>query len=320
MLIKNKNNLHTYCGEYSTIRIVKSLYENNYIDIYNCYMQKTFNCKNPLAHISINEYEKIENLYNYLNDLHKKYENKQTFSRCYEVGYGDSNNICKSYKKELKNITVSLQKRCNLSCIMCDNSINFEDDVFHKLYFKTLYKIKNNNLNEIRFTEEGEPFFYKKEMFDYLDSLTINDCKSVKIVTNLTLLNDDDIYHLNELKNKSCIKYNFMFSIDAITEETYKKIRKNNLFDKVIHNAKIMISLGFNCIIHFVIMLENLHELSFYKEFWLNNGITDSNNIKACVLFDYCYHDKNAINYIINSNEWKEYINKNNCDKNSLSC
>lgn len=307
MIIKHRNNQQSYCNEYSTIRIVKSLYEENYIDIYNCYMAKTFNTLNPIAHIPIEAFKNIENLYKYLNDLHKSYKNKPIFNRCYEVGYNDNDYICKTHNSDLKNITVSLQKRCNLKCIMCDNSIDFEDTNYHELYFKTLYKIKNNKLNEIRFTEEGEPFFYKEEMFNYLDSLTINDCKSVKIVTNLTLLNDDDIYHLNMLKNQSGIKYNFMFSIDAITKETYKKIRKNNLFNKVIHNAKLMISLGFNCIIHFVVMLENLHELSFYKEFWLNNGITDRNNIKACVLFDYCYHENNATNIIINSNEWKEY-------------
>lgn len=300
------------CDEYYGIRLVQSLTDKNFIDIYNCYRQKTFD-PNPLAHISYNDFIKIDNLYFYLNNLHKNYKNRNILSRCQEVGFRDIDNICKTHEKDLQKITVSLQKRCNLNCIMCHNSIQYEDPIIHKLYFDTLYKIKNNHLNRIEFTEEGEPFYYKDEMFTYLDTLTNNDCKSVKIVTNLTMLNDTDIYHLYDIKRNKNIDFNFMFSIDGITEETYKKIRKNNLFNKVIHNAELLISLGFNCMIHFVVMPENLHELSLYKQFWHEKGIIENYKIIACVIFDYCHPMKNATQFVLSSKEWKEY-NNNNAD------
>ena len=316
MIIKNnliKKKINNSCDEYYTIRLLNSDIEKNYIDIYNCSFHTTYNPNNPLSHISYNDFINIENLYEYLNNLHKNYKKNHIFQRCHEMGYCDNNNICNSYLKKLDNITVSLQKRCNLNCIMCNVHDNDNNEIQKNLYFDTLYKIKNNNLRRISFTEVGEPFFYKKEMFEYLDSLTLNDCKELKIVTNLTLLNDDDIYHLYDIKIKKNINFYFLLSIDAITEETYKKIRNNNLFNKIIHNAELLFSLNiFNCNIHFVIMLENLHELPFLKEFWYNHGVKNNQHIYVTPIFDYAYHTKNVLNIIFNSNEYKSFINENN--------
>lgn len=87
------------------------------------------------------------------------------------------------------------------------------------------------------------------------------------------------------------------YSIDAITESTYKKIRKNNFFTKVMHNACYLNELGLLTGINFVLQKENLNELIQAYEYWHNIIKTNFNVIPICYFDD-----------IINNDIYKNYL------------
>ena len=115
-----------------------------------------------------------------------------------------TNKKCCIYgKKTLKAIGVCISRNCNLSCSMCFDK--FKRDAlmikYKQLYFHLLNKLKGIPDIGIRLTGIGEPFFYKTETFDYLQNLTINDCHHIEAISNITLLDKNDIeklYHINK--------------------------------------------------------------------------------------------------------------------------
>jgi MoaA/NifB/PqqE/SkfB family radical SAM enzyme len=218
---------------------------------------------------------------------------------------------CDYSSDKINSIEIATTYACNLKCIMCGyrnfvDNINFLLD--KQLYFHILNNIKNHHLETITLTTEGEPFFYKKETLDYLQSLTSNDTKNVFIISNLTLLDENDIYILKNINDKD-VKIHIMASIDAISEETYKKIRKNNNFNKVINNVKLLNALNLLHSINYVIMPENLYELDFLYDFYKNININSSKINYLVFNGDDTEETRNKINFILNSNEYKRFIN-----------
>lgn len=212
--------------------------------------------------------------------------------------------ICNWFNDEIDTVSVSTSTACNLNCIMC----NYKKYKYNKLtdkniYFTILNKLKNNHLKTIGLTMEGEPFFYKNDSFKYIKSLTRNDCEYLYIISNLTLLNESDIILLNNIKNTNKINILFEVSIDGITEETYKKIRNNNKFNQIINNTILLNKFNMLNKINFVAQPENLHELSFLKEYWAEKNIY---NINVMLLNGV---EQEKIKFVLSSNEWKTYKN-----------
>ena len=152
-------------------------------------------------------------------------------------------------------------------------------------------------------TDNGEPFFYKERTLSYLKSLDKDkDFKTISCISNLTLLSDGDIDLLANI-NKN-IKLTVIASIDGITEETYRKIRGNNLFNKVLHNALELNKHGMLEQINFVVQNDNIHELLEAYEFWKN-----LNNVKFNAI---PVNNDTEFNNIINSEEYKKFIKLQN--------
>lgn len=235
------------------------------IDVFLCCTKSFYK---PVKSLTINEVLSDENfistLTNIYNSITKEY--RQLVPACYELYYGNKN-YCEL--TELQIIENSIQKTCNLTCSMCRNNIVIDKEEAN-LYFKVLEKLKNGNLNTIGLTMAGEPFYYKKETFDYINKLDANtDCKELLIISNLTLLNDDDILQLKNIQNKG-ININLIASIDGITENTYQKIRRNKLFSKVMHNSELLIKNNVLKQINFVAQPDNINELCLSYEYWHN--------------------------------------------------
>lgn len=176
---------------------------------------------------------------------------------------------CNWNGKPFDTVEVCTTKTCNLACSMCRSEI-INEKYHDELYYKILYQLKNHNLDTIWLTEQGEPFFHKAKCLEYLGSLTLNDVKTVEIISNLTLLNDDDIEYLHNIELQNKIKISIHASIDGISEETYKKIRKNNLFNKVMHNAEKLAEYKILRIVNFVVQPDNIHELLLANEYFSN--------------------------------------------------
>ena len=220
-------------------------------------------------------------------------------------------NYCDSYFNE---IYVDILTHCNLKCSFChihQHFIKTDEDI--KLYFDILNKLRNNHLKILNLTCNGEPFYFKKDIFNYLESLTSDDFEVVKIISNLTLLNFNDIVHLYNIQKKNNIKIQIIASCSGITEETYKIMHNNNLFNKVVPNIRLLNYFGLLCAINFVIAPENLCELPNLKSFWANNGVHDYQVVGSVIIDNHDeYRIKNATNIVLDSIEYKNFIQQLN--------
>lgn len=202
---------------------------------------------------------------------------------------------------DLRNVVTSLSHGCNLRCIMCNMPASYSPKQ-KEVYFAVLNKLKQQYIENIGLTADGEPFLFKNETFKYLESLSRDNCYMVSGVTNATLLTEDDIDHLNNIQINNGIKIQFAVSVDGITNETYSKIRKNDKFETVINNVKLMNKYGMLRTIHFVVQFDNLHELSMIDDFWQSNGVDPK---KLTMLI--CDGPNNMRSRIMNTQEWKNY-------------
>lgn len=218
------------------------------------------------SNLSKQELEKIINSVNF--KVSANHDNS-----IYPYSCRTTKKFCDYEKFKINFITVAIQYQCNLKCIMCTHGVssiynNLDAELYKRTYFNTLYNIKNMKLDTIELTQRGEPFFYKKETFDYIRSLTLNDCKKLHIITNATMLNSDDIYELYNISKTNHIIIALAVSCSGITAETYKTIHKNNNFEKVVNNIKLLNNLGMLYSINYVIQEENYYELDLIKDFW----------------------------------------------------
>lgn len=157
---------------------------------------------------------------------------------------------------------------CNLKCKMClTQKASSEENL--SLYFKLLEKVKGNKLKELILNSFGEPFLKKEETFNYLKSLTKDDFEQVLIITNGTLINEEDIKFLSNLK----IKISVIVSNDAITKETYDKIRIGGNFDKVVNNTILLKKYGILKCVNVVIQPLNVEEIPLIENYWEKYGI-----------------------------------------------
>lgn len=240
------------------------LNDKGFVEIKGC----PYKWDTNLRIISLNDILESENILNLLKEAHSyNYEDKRLLgSKCWPE------KECDWRKESIKEIGVCISRACNIHCVHC----GYRTDTSEKdkeNYFKVLEKIKGNNLKYISLTSVGEPFIYKKETFDYLKSLTLKDCKIVKIQTNATLIDKKDVDSLEEIKNNSGINFEVVVSIDSIYKENFEKIRVGANFEKVLENIEYLNKKGFLRNIDFCVQRDNFDEVPyvilFFKDFGL---------------------------------------------------
>lgn len=220
--------------------------------------------------------------------------------------------FCKSNSKKcytngpLNVIRVNTSTACNIKCKFCDipsmKPVYPEDK---ELYFNILSKIVENkpHLKYLQLTGDGEPFIYKKETLEFIQTLNTEVCGKLVIFSNCTLLNPEDIELMYNFSQVSGVKIQIMCSCSAITPETYKKVHNNNNFYKVIENIKLINKYNMLQNVNFVITPDNLHELCMYKQFWNENNIIKTS---STVVHDYCW--PGATKMVYESAEYKQFI------------
>lgn len=126
---------------------------------------------------------------------------------------------------------------CNLRCTMCWLQ-NFTDYIKNPVYMEfELYKKiidegMERGLNAISLHNIGEPLI-RSDIFDFLKYGSNAGLLDIFLSTNGTLLNEE--------ASEKLIDYGLTrlnVSLDAFTEETYKKMRNNNQFNKVKENIE----------------------------------------------------------------------------------
>ncbi len=154
---------------------------------------------------------------------------------------------------------------CNLKCIMCVQNVEglappsekekfLPIEVVEKLYEQVCPKI-------LILGSVGEPLL-NKDIVEFLKIATRNKSKTL-MTTNGLLLNKEMAVKLVD-NGIHLIK----ISIDAATNETYKKIRQSNDFEKLIQNIKDLVEIekdrgkaGKLVRLEFVIQHGNIHEI-----------------------------------------------------------
>ena len=161
-----------------------------------------------------------------------------------------------------------ISNACNLQCIMCNGeySTNVRTNRENRDLYKSPYDEKFfeqikpfiPHLKEASFSG-GEPFF-ANEFFKLWDLIiNLNPQIKISVTTNGNIYNDKVLKYLNALP------FNISLSLDAITAETYSKIRVNGDFDTVMKNMQIFSDYakdkGTSFVIKICPMQQNWHEI-----------------------------------------------------------
>ena len=114
-----------------------------------------------------------------------------------------------------------------------------------------------------------------------------NDTKEINFQTNGLLLNHNRLKELHDISIQTNVKYSFNFSVDAVTKETYKKVRGGD-FDRLIDNILFTIELfgKENIKYSFTIKEPNKHEAIKFKDFIKNTFGYSSKNNPAKLSYD----------------------------------
>ncbi len=166
---------------------------------------------------------------------------------------------------------------CNGSCVMCPLSSKkkekpefMSDELFEKIIEEIIKE--HPPFISIFLYLQNEPLL-DKDIFKKIS--LINDLSNGKILTGLitngSLLTSEKIQELKE-SGLTQIK----ISIDAFTEETYKKIRAGLDFKTVLENTNNLVNSNCKTKVYtgFVIQKENIKELNKFKKYWSEKGVT----------------------------------------------
>jgi len=170
-------------------------------------------------------------------------------------------------------IQIQTQNACNAHCKMCLGSISSKprpNTMSDRLYKKIVDQISGSNVKIVLFNLWNEPTL-DKQIFDkirYLKEQTTNKV-IVDLITNGSLL-----HHFKSEEIESSGLDFLSVSLDAFSDNTYKKIRHNLKFEQVIRNIDRLSSIQKpQIIIKFVEMKENAHEFNDCKSFWNKRNI-----------------------------------------------
>jgi len=162
---------------------------------------------------------------------------------------------------------------CNLNCTMCPSSDLsrkrgiMEMDLAEKILDET---VRESPDTKIWPAVMGEPLLAGERLFEILAAAQQRDL-SVHLNTNAVLLTDYSIAQLKAYDVKEVI-----VGLDAATEDTYNKIRRNGDFELVKSNIVKMINAyqddGPKLILQYIKMTENESETESFKDFWLAQG------------------------------------------------
>lgn len=162
---------------------------------------------------------------------------------------------------------------CNLNCIMCpSNALTRKRGIVEMdLVRKALDEVAiENPTSKIWPAVMGEPLLAGERLFEIL-AYAQEKKLPVHLNTNAVLLTNYSIDRFKELGVKEVI-----VGLDAVTEETFDKIRRNGDFNRVCSNVKKMIQRykdgSPKVILQYIQMKENEHETEDFKKYWLDQG------------------------------------------------
>lgn len=193
-----------------------------------------------------------------------------------------------------------LSNCCNHKCDFCTfNYIKDRSVLSTSVVKKSVKEFSDGGVKSINWTGGGEPLLHK----DFSDIARYTNFLGIEqgIFTNGSLLNEEKIDAI--LDTHSWIR----ISIDAGTKDTYKKIRKVDDFENVMHNIRALVAakekkssvttIG----IGFIITPENYNEMRDFSEL-IKDLDVDYGQYKPCIKN---FYDREQIA----ATWWQENIN-----------
>ncbi|MEM2304835.1 MAG: radical SAM protein [Candidatus Methanomethylicia archaeon] len=172
-------------------------------------------------------------------------------------------------------LSIETTRMCNLRCIMCEHTYIFANDNSY-IDIQTFYNILNNipRVAGINLTGLGEPLLNP----DFIDIVKAAKSRKlyVEFFTNGVLLDESVGKCLIDLGVDRVV-----FSLDAATEATYRKIRGADYFIKVLSNLINLINLRNNSdsntfiAVNFVLSTVNNRELYKFVELMQAIGVDE---------------------------------------------
>ena len=165
---------------------------------------------------------------------------------------------------------------CNGACIMCPVGQNDKKKAVvmsNSLFEKIIEEISQDRLKfkYIYLFLQNEPLM-DKDIFKKIRLIKKISNRKIKtgLVTNGTLFTNEKVKELEKSEINELI-----FSIDALTEETYNKIRQGLNFKNVMKNIENVIASNFDkhLAVKFVLQKDNFSELDDFKRYWNKKGI-----------------------------------------------
>lgn len=202
------------------------------IFLYSCCDKMNFNIS-----FSISEFEEILNLSN------RKFE-KWINSYFNQLSDTKGNGACGMNVPSIKKfygVEAGLNMSCNIRCKFCiveTTREKIDEETSKKLkeiYFKFLKKVSECNFSVIEMTCNGEPFFYKKDFYDFLRNIPKKSKLEKILITTNSLLIDDEFI---EIVKNSHLRFQIVSSINGWDVDSYKYLMGTDGFDKVIKNAE----------------------------------------------------------------------------------
>jgi MoaA/NifB/PqqE/SkfB family radical SAM enzyme len=165
---------------------------------------------------------------------------------------------------------IEINRNCNINCVMCNTSLStrpqFNMDM--ELFEHAVKYTKGQWGGHTALHTIGEPLM-NKNLPQYFEILRKNGVK-IHLSTNALILHK----HLDLIIDYSDIIYEFRFSIDGASKETYEKIRLGGKWDRLIENMemfreKTKDSKPFKSVkIGSIVSQDVQHEMGHHLKFW----------------------------------------------------
>ncbi len=173
-------------------------------------------------------------------------------------------------------ILVETTTFCNLKCNMCPNRnlARPRGEMSHKLWEKIVKEVVEVAPATVLWpTIMGEPMMLGKRIFEYIKYAKDLGIKKICLNSNFLLFSEELVVPLFDSDLDELI-----IGLDAVTEDTYKKIRISGDFNKVIKNVDLFILENekrcrpIKLTIQMVLQDENIDEEQLFIDYWRNKA------------------------------------------------
>ncbi|MCK9224714.1 MAG: radical SAM protein [Candidatus Muirbacterium halophilum] len=199
-------------------------------------------------------------------------------------------------------ILLDITTHCNLDCIFCYRGQENHHKLYNHMKLSDVKKLfdRNSEFLDVSLINKGEMFVNPDfmEIFRYIiEEAYLNlNIRSVFLFTNGTLFKPEYTDEFMEILKKYPVKFRVNFSLNAVRENTYKKLTGKNLIKQAYANTEYYIKKAFEwnknnselleAVPQSLILKENRDELIEFINYWENFFL--KNNIPYEICEDTC--------------------------------